>query len=461
MGVCKYSSPYQPAKLCGRYTAAISDLCEFHESNTSPSKLPVHEFFKKLINEYHATRQGDWRGFEFPSGIKFENLKVDYAIDLRGAKFGDITFENVHFKNVVDFSHCKFDGTVMVIAIFDADANFNECKFESRTSFSGSFNDHASFNGSMFNDAVTFSGGRDISVVINDLVRITDTADVSKQGGDKVENISFKLSRLIRSSLRSIVKKWQPIKKINEVRIRKDGKTTKIRRLFNAIVHMENVYFLRPERVKFMGVDLFRAHLIGTDMRGVHFYDVGWYQEELGRKGLQDEVLVKNSWDKNDRNYLYPRVEAEYRNIRVALEDNKDYSSATDFYVGEMETRRQRMGFFRKYLFSVEAGYRHLSIYGSSIWRAVSILAILIVLHTFLTCLLLANCDPNKISKMQATDSFWSVLTNSLKILTLQRSGPFIEIGGWQTSLDAVFQIIGPIQIALVVLAMRARIKRH
>ena len=210
-----------------------------------------------------------------------------------------------------------------------------------------------------------------------------------------------------------------------------------------------------------MGVDLFRAHLIGTDMRGVHFYDVDWHQEKLGRRGLQDEVLVKNSWDRNDRDYLYPRVEAEYRNIRVALEDNKDYSTATDFYVGEMETRRQRMGFFRKYLFSVEAVYRHSSIYGSSIWRAVSIMIVLIVLHSFLMTRLLANIPVEKLLRFQIIDSFWLVLTNSLKVLTLQRSGPFIEIGGWQTTLDAVFQVIGPIQIALIILAMRARIKRH
>src|SRR3990172_4705422 len=233
MGVCTYSSSFAPAKLCGRHILGVSDFCEFHEPIDSVRKLPVHEFLKKLLDEYHKNRQGDWRGFEFPNGIKFENFEIDYAIDLRGAKFRDVTFENVHFRNAIDFSNCKFDGTLTLNATFDGDTNFSDCKFEGRTVFSGNFNDHVSFNGSMFNDAVSFLGGRDVFVAIHDHVEISENivallspadhrysnsknagGDSSKGVGEKIAPISSNLWRRL-ISLRSILKK-RPTPKKND-----------------------------------------------------------------------------------------------------------------------------------------------------------------------------------------------------------------------------------------------------
>jgi hypothetical protein len=45
--------------------------------------------------------------------------------------------------------------------------------------------------------------------------------------------------------------------------------------------------------------------------------------------------------------------------------------------------------------------------------------------------------------------------------MTLQRTDSFIKVGGLQNLLDTVFRVLGPAQLSLMILALRARIKRH
>lgn len=242
--------------------------------------------------------------------------------------------------------------------------------------------------------------------------------------------------------------------------------------LFDSETVMTEVEFRRPESTKFIGVDMSKVSLTGTDVSGVHFYDVKFFQPALKRQGLYDEILLLNNPDFNYRSYMLPRVESEYRNVRVALENNKNFSAATDFYVGEMEMRRLQMLFPRRYLFSIEAIYHALSNFGASPVRAIRIFIWLVLLHALLT--MAFAIDPNeaynkvldeKVLNPLVNNTFNTLIiyfVNSFQILTLQRGDIILDLGSFSNHIiDTVFRVLGPIQVALIVLAMRVKIKRH
>lgn len=387
---------------------------------------------------------GNWIGFDFPDGLIIDKLIIDYPIDLRWAKFNELSLKQVkfqkkinlgnsHFKKKINLiqteffsstiiSNCRFDDDLRVHATFNGKTHFTHGDFIGRVSFGGSFNGKTSFTNSIFHDSVDFRGGRDITIF---------AGSVAKKDRDR-----------------------------NHV---------KIRRLFNKPIQMQDVDFRHPKRVKFVGVDLSWVSLLGTNINGVHLYDTDWYQPKLKRRGLYDEVYALSSRNKNERKYMIPRIEALYRNVRVALEENKDYSVATDFYIGEMENRRKKKGFLRGEIFSIEVLYRTLSLYGTSPLQAIGVFLWILCLHTLITLSLTSNIS-GKVALFNVEyphlmksyiEIIFSYFTNSLNVLTLKRFGPFINNGIWQSIADTVFRILGPLQIALIAMAFRTRIKRH
>lgn len=168
--------------------------------------------------------------------------------------------------------------------------------------------------------------------------------------------------------------------------------------------------------------------------------------------------------DSVERKYLLPELERQYRDIRVALEDSKDYRSATGFYVGEMEARRRQMNILRRYSFSVEALYKLLSHYSSNPTRAIGVFLLFTSLHALITWRLLAQTNADRLDQLKqlctGADCVRAYFTNSLNVLTVRRRD-FIDLGGWHDTLDTIFSIIGPIQIALIALALRTMVKRH
>ena len=97
-------------------------------------------------------------------------------------------------------------------------------------------------------------------------------------------------------------------------------------------------------------------------------------RELNGRKweerSFYDEVVLEEK-NANPAEGSVERLEEAYRNMRAALEDNRSYAAAADFYVGEMEANRKLQKGAARY-FSVAALYRLLSFYGTSVPRAVA-----------------------------------------------------------------------------------------
>jgi hypothetical protein len=226
--------------------------------------------------------------------------------------------------------------------------------------------------------------------------------------------------------------------------------------VFGSEVQFTGINFVSPSLVSFSDVNLSRAYLQGTNLRGARFLNVVWWQEQLGRNGLYDEIFIAHSGDGAFRWRNLPILEETYRNLRVALEESKSYAAAADFYVGEMETHRARLGFWRGNFFSVPAWYRVLTKYGTGVGRGMLIIALLVLFHAVGTGLI----------QHFSVEQLWSqgpeLVLRSVQLATLQHDdSSVVNFNFLQRSSDTAFRIMSAIQIALLIFAFRTRIKRH
>lgn len=472
---CTYKTPND---LPGCERECIQDgMCLFHLPKNHPEKPNVDEYHELLCGLVMAN-DTTWIGFIFPEHVLLSEFLFDSIVDLRWSIFEDVSIDNIvcndkfdmrhsivngifhvlnaTFNKGADFYDSKFLKTSYFHAEFIGRAGFHGCEFYDRTSFLGSFCGTASFNGTLFHEAVTFRGGRDVNITVS-----PDTGGSSKSTTSETNNNSI---------LSNIKKGW--LNNRESYLNRLDNEYVSIRRLFKSEIIMTDVEFRRPESTKFIGVDMSKVSLRGTDVKGVHFIDVNFYQPDLKRQGLYDELLYSNDTDNNLRSYMMPQIESEYRNVRVAMEENKNFSVATDFYIGEMEARLQQKPMLKRYLFSIEVIYKSLSKFGSSPFRAIRIFLLLTLLHSVLVMSFVIdpstsyrnvlNDDRSNPLINEPIKTSFIYIANSTKVLTLQRGDDILKVDSLAGHIvNVIFRVLGPIQIALIILAIRIKIKRY
>jgi hypothetical protein len=227
--------------------------------------------------------------------------------------------------------------------------------------------------------------------------------------------------------------------------------------MFGAGGEMESVVFMKPDQTAFQSVDLRRVRFRGTNLRGVRFLDVDWWQDKLGRHGLFEEVWFHELTDGPLRHEFLPVLEETCRNARVALEENRSFDMASDFYIGEMDARRMRLGLWRRHFFSVPAIYRFVSNYGTNVGWALRILVYFYLLHVAATLFIASHA-----ASLNVSDQLIDTALRSLLVLPLLATNPALPIvTGAQAWVDVAFRFMVPIQIAMLALAFRSRIKRH
>lgn len=400
--------------------------CFFHRPHANPNEYAAR------LQELIAAADGDWRGFAFPErmilGPAEGMLQVPLSIDARAANASGLIFRNIAFAGdlnfqgsvvtdelvlkscavarTADFRRCNFRASVRIDASFFGDALFDNCTFHGPFKCLGRFSQLAEFSGCSFLDNTEFVGTFGIDPVA---------------GLDNVD----------------------------------DNRLPTRHPLFFGAATFTLVTFRFPERVQFRSVDLSRAEFGSTLVDGVSFIDVDWYQPRLGRRGVIEEV--NNLTDPNQK-LNWPRIEVTCRNIRRALEGTKDFNSASDFYIGEMEARRRQFTNTFRRKFGIEALYKLLSGYGTRPVRALMCLIALIVLHMLLTTI---SIDWHCLLPSAGCSADPTLVLRSLGLLTVIRGPQFQPLVGWWALADILVQILVVVQLALVVLALRARIRRN
>lgn len=476
-------------KLCGRATSGSHSYCALHDGcESEPSNSDFEQKFAELLN----ARNGDWRGFVFPRGVKLPK-QLDFPIDARGSQFNALDLERVVFKGAVDFTGAVFNnGTAFRSVFFEDTVAFERCRFNGpvdflnvqcrnsasflRADFTGrsilrvNFQGIANFNQVIFRDGVSFSGWRNVTGRVSAATSVMVGASAMIATGRKptfLERI-----RMVMAAIRYWTStKWEELKR-HVIRTAKHIQShyksilrhfakadpdSQIFRMFETEGQLQDAVFLKPDQTTFSQVDLSHVYFRGTNLRGVRFLGVVWWQPKLKRNGLHDELFIRLSKDGPFRHQHLPVLEETCRNARVALEENRSFGIASDFYVGEMEAARAQLNFLKRHLFSVLALYRFVSNYGTNVGASLRVLALLYALHFSLTL------DTQfEASAGLSVEKISVVALHSFKVLVQQAPDTFVSAGlNFQNWLDAAFRVFGLIQVAMVALAFRSRIKRH
>jgi len=145
----------------------------------------------------------------------------------------------------------------------------------------------------------------------------------------------------------------------------------------------------------------------------------------------------------DERNGDPARVAALYRSLRKSFEDSKNEAGAGDFYYGEMEARRhsRESSIAERAILSV---YWLLSGYGQRASRALATLAVVIAGVT--TVLVSTGQDFG--------------LAARIALGTALSKDPQTELTATGEWTVLVARFLGPVLLALAVLAIRARVKR-
>jgi uncharacterized protein YjbI with pentapeptide repeats len=519
--MCRHA--FSTGEVCSR-RSRLQEYCGFHALENHPDRYSDRRYLKNL-KVLLRNKDCDWREFKFPAHIYANDISVDAQIDVSGAEFFEIKLEKVQFHTGVHAVKIKVGGRVDLLQVnFDGDLSLQSSEFvgdvlfrsfvvEGTTNFSGcifrgEFDlngrlQHSKFNHCEFLQAVRFKQTKNVTLsavsgtfsMSGQVATLGATGRHSPLGGIK----KYKLHLLKVSTdclKRQFLSIWKPIadyhKSVNlefsrfienlRKRFPYMKNDTEYFYLFEGVTHFENVLFTAPKLVEFDGVDLSKVIFSGTDLKDITFIGNNWWQQELGRSGLYEDALYNKHTDYHILSELMPRLENSYRNIRLSLENIKDFSRANDFFVGEMSAQRRQLPFFQRNLLSVNALYYYFSNYGTSptkclLWFLLlaffqSILIVWIggmnspvALHDFWNTVYQVplNLAHLKEEICAGADWLFKVFIFSLENMTLQK--PDIPSGVEQSSLflfiKFVFSIVGPINAGLLALTIRARIKRH
>lgn len=458
--ICTYRNPRDGTE-CTRGRRPESAFCPFH-SERAPieTKLTIEEIDGEIkvdggdfgLVDLLNSKDGNWKGFVFPEYIEFKNLQIDFELDASDAKFGSVSFTKCEF-NILRLESCEFKGRVrfngckhkekflgnsirakgqfsLDHSFYSDDATFGNSHFEGEFSCAAHFESQGNFGNCVFWDRAQFLGWTNISISVGSATLPTKTP-----------------------SLRERFLTW-----VGPIHAHQFENVTNYR-VFADRADLQNLSFRKPNLVSFTRVNFSRATFQGTDLRGVSLVDVIWGEDSRGRHIIYDDVYMMKATDKSYMQRAIRVIEETYRKLRIALEENREYTVANDFYFREM--RYRYLGAHKIWReFTVNAIYGRLSGYGVRPGRAFGVLVVLIGLHAVGTAAV-GGVLTTSLDLPQIPETAWGILDSlfrSLRIVAFQRvanEGPMV-----QNFLDIFLRIFGIVQIALFSFALRSQIRR-
>ena len=457
---CKYRSEVAPDYECKEPPEPGSDYCIFHSPSPDPDKFkerlkkqlegkgrnPRYSFvgyrfppdwqWDEVLSRKVFSQRADFRGSMFGTGTDFGGARFYGGADFEEAMFwGKTSFWWTKFYGDTSFSRAEFRGhTLFPQTCFGGKANFWRAKFGGNTHFC-----EASFSGDVDFEGVEFGGNASFQGAKFD-------KDASFQGTKFGGNANFRDSHFAK-----------------EVVFRKASFSAEAlfvgkgdNRLFESVIDFREVDLAQPKMLQFHHVDLSKCLLRGTDVQEVDFVDVRWAEKGLfsffghdvmKRQAVYDEIysLEKGDWK------ALPEIEKLYRQLTHNYENARSYSLAGHFHCGAMEmVRKQHRSWWRRNVFSLVALYRYLAGYGEYPSWPLTVLAVAWVLLAV------------GFYFLHPTGESWRrlgwALLHSAQALVFR--GAPEGARGLTQALGFIGSIIGAMQIAFFLIAIRRRFKR-
>jgi hypothetical protein len=212
----------------------------------------------------------------------------------------------------------------------------------------------------------------------------------------------------------------------------------------------------KPELLTFNTVLLHPGWFINADVRKVDFTDVKWYGMPGGPKGTLDEEL--STLEEHKVEARHTLLAQACRRLSANAEENREYPLANEFHYWSMDALRKQ-------------GWRSLGLIGTLYWalsgygvrarRALGVLLTIAVVFAVLYMLLGPNAlqVSSASNPVQVMKHAGQAVVYSLSTMARLNPEPKPNPGLFQF-LVTIEGILGPLQIALLALAVRRKVMR-
>jgi uncharacterized protein YjbI with pentapeptide repeats len=444
--------------------------------------------FKELAYFSNATfEEADFSRATFEGQAHFSNVTFKEA-DFSGATFErPATFALVHaatFKGEADFSWATFEGQ----------ASFNEAKFSGETT---SFDEaqfgreYIDFSQAKFSGKATFFreakfGGEHI-----DFSDATfNNAEQTSFSGAKFsgERTSFSGARFSSdyTAFERAVMKGNVYFNRTTFREKVEFLGTYSGRDSNLVFEPQawvwfGAHIVKPELLTFHTVHLHPGWFINADVRKVDFTDVQWYGMPGGiEEGTLDEEIAFLK-DRGGVESPHTLLAQACRRLSANAEENREYPLANEFHYWSMDAvrkgswdhfkglnlrgllKKETWQDVREHFGLITTLYWALCGYGVRAARAFWILFAIWLMFAALYFLLIKSSPFWVFSApdiWQGIDYARQAAVYSLSALVRLNPRPQTEALNWFQTLVTIEGILGPLQIALLVLAIRRKVMR-
>jgi hypothetical protein len=217
-------------------------------------------------------------------------------------------------------------------------------------------------------------------------------------------------------------------------------------------VSFEQCRIEKPELLTFNTVLLHPSSFINTDVRNVDFTDVKWYGMPGGPEGTLEEEI--DALTKRDIESPHILLSQACQRLSANAEENREYPLANEFYYWSMDALRKKG--WRSFG-PIRTLYWALSGYGVRARRAFLVLLAMWAAFTILYGLV----DPPEFEKFgQGISYVWQSAVYSLLALARLNPEPKPELPGLFQFLVGLEGLLGPLQIGLLLLAIRRQVMR-
>ena len=438
------------------------------EANFSETTFKGHAVFSEI------TEMG-WSTLPFDGRANFRNATFEEGATFAGTHFsGGADFHNAIFKKEADFIDTHFEREAYFVeAIFEGDTIFDNSDFESvrwTTFLRSTFKEEAYFHETFFDEGAfrSASFGK-----LADFSKSTfgREADFSKTTFGKDANFSevtFKQDA-----------------NFSEATFTEGGRFWKLTvPSHQTALNFRDALIEQPERFSVRSTHLRPMWFIDVDAQKFDFSDIVWFKLPNGDNlALKDEIKALEDRGVNQPESLRKLTRA-CRRLMNNAEENRDYPAANEFHYWSMEAQRKeglsRLGLIAT-LYWILSGYgerpRRAFLFLVGLWAFFAFLYMvagpseLKVFSNFLQDILSISARDIRtfLSGLRAPSPseikhFWAdirpALVYSLGALARLRPEPQPDGPSGFQFLVTAEGILGPLQIALLALAIRRQVMR-
>ena len=374
--------------------------------------------FRVALDERLEKKNYNFPGVWFPDDPKFSRRSFETNAVFVSATFAELAdfsraafgaradFTGAVFKKQVEFNSATFTARANFDdAHFIGNANFERSSFRARAGFNSAyFHQHARFRSATFYERANFG-----EVQFNGQAnfRLTNFKDYVRFAATREDKGFLDGSRL----------------DLREVKIDK------------------------PELVTFHSLELRRFWFVDVNASKVDFSNVKWKRSTLDEEVAEiEKIATEEQTDQSLRPALHTLFGIACWNLAVNAEENHRYEEASAFRYLAMEARRREHPGLLHWLYWAVSGY------GEKIIRALVVLVGILVLFAGLYTVTARDEASPRLR-------LWRALSYSARVMTLQKPEPPPPTTAVQV-LVTIETILGPVQAALLALAIRRRFMR-